>query len=194
MELLMSWNFRSTVLLFCALCLHGCGYNNYEECVLGEMKGQQASMQSTAEKVCERKFPYEKEIYSFRDGEFDIGWRTSYSNNISIEIASNEADYNITRAKMKFSTKSRINGDRPHFSSPLVSLLLRSASLPGADPPPQCGFNLLFETIVAERVATVGGLPDLVDQAGLHVRPKEVPVAGETLFLACSQVLILLVW
>lgn len=115
--LLMSWNFRSTVLLFFALCLHGCGYKNYEECVLGEMKGQQASMQSTAEKVCERKFPYEKEIYSFWDGEFDIDWSTSYANNISIEITSNETDYNITRAKMKLSTKSCEKSKNRDFNS-----------------------------------------------------------------------------
>jgi hypothetical protein len=101
----MNLKLYSTTLLLCALLLQGCGYKNYEECVLGEMKEQQAAMQSTAEKVCERKFPYEKEIYSFSDGDFDIVWIYTHSGNITLAVDKNETEYKITKAKMKFSAK-----------------------------------------------------------------------------------------
>ncbi|WP_193075570.1 hypothetical protein [Pseudomonas sp. FME51] len=93
-------------ILIIFLIISGCGYQSFDECVLSEMKGQQVSMKSTAEKVCERKFPYEKEIYSFRDGGFNLVWSKTLFNSIVIEAKENETDYRITKAKMRFSEKS----------------------------------------------------------------------------------------
>jgi len=107
-------------LLMIVLVINGCGYQNYDECVLSEMKGQQTSMQSTAEKVCERKFPYEKEIYSFRDGKFDLGWSKTLFNSIGIEVKENETDYKITKAKMKFSKKTCDESKMQDFNNILV--------------------------------------------------------------------------
>jgi hypothetical protein len=95
---------RSRVfILFALTLLSGCGYTSYEECLLDEMKGQIQSMQSTAEQVCENKFPYEKQIYSFRDGKWDISWSNMALDSIKIKIISNETRYRITRAEIKFS-------------------------------------------------------------------------------------------
>ena len=111
---------RIFALIALVLIINGCGYQNYDECMLSEMKGQQASMQITAEKVCERKFPYEKEIYSSRDGEFDLGWSETAFNAIVIKVESNETDYQITKAKMKFSTKPCDQSKIEDFSNILV--------------------------------------------------------------------------
>ncbi len=116
----MYWKFGLFILPLCSLALYGCGYTNYEECVLGEMKGQQASMQNTAEKVCERKFPYEKEIYSFRDGKFDIVWSESSLNSISIEIKNNETGYRLTKARMTFSTKTCDQSQYKDFNTDIL--------------------------------------------------------------------------
>lgn len=112
---------RTTVLAMTPLIfLHGCGgYQSYDECVLGEMKGQQAAMQSTAEKVCERKFPYEKEIYYFGDDKLDIGWSRSLYGGIELEIKSNRTEYRITRVVMNFSKKSCDQSNRNDFSHAL---------------------------------------------------------------------------
>ena len=111
----------ATVLAMTSLAFHhGCGgYKSYDECVLGEMKGQQAAMQSTAEKVCERKFPYEKEIYSFKDGELDIAWSQRLYGGIEVEVRSNETEYRITRAVMKFSKKPCDQSSGNDFSNAL---------------------------------------------------------------------------
>jgi hypothetical protein len=55
------------------LVLSACGYDSYDDCLLGEMKGQNQSVLSNAQKVCERKHPFEKEIYD-TDGDFEITW------------------------------------------------------------------------------------------------------------------------
>ena len=53
---------RCMILLFTISVLSGCGYKSYEECFLDKMHGQEETMKKTAEKLCERKFPYEKKI------------------------------------------------------------------------------------------------------------------------------------
>lgn len=90
-------------LMMTLMAFQGCGYENYDECVLGEMKGQQVSMRETAERVCERKFPYEKEIYSFMHGDIDIDFTGVSRNSVSIAVSKNETEYRITKAIMKFS-------------------------------------------------------------------------------------------
>lgn len=47
------------LLLFCSTSAQSgwLGPDNYEECVLEKMKGQDRSMRSTAQKACRKKFP-----------------------------------------------------------------------------------------------------------------------------------------
>ena len=102
------------------LFLYGCEvYKSYDECLLGEMKGQQAAMQSTAEKVCERKFPYEKKIYSFRDGEFHIAWSKKLHDLIEVEVQSNKTEYRITKAVLNFSKKPCDQSNENDFNNSL---------------------------------------------------------------------------
>ena len=100
--MLVKKTFRAAILLF-TITLTGCGYSSYEECLLGEMKGQDASMQDIAEKLCESKHPYERKLYSWH-GEWDIGWSKTGHSSITIRVSENNSKYRITRAKMKFST------------------------------------------------------------------------------------------
>ncbi len=69
------------------------------------MKGQDLLMIHTAERVCERKFPYEKELNS-RNTMLDwkIEWEASDSF-VTLQIKSNKSDYKITKVTMKFSNK-----------------------------------------------------------------------------------------
>ncbi|MBD3653613.1 hypothetical protein [Kangiella sp.] len=116
----MESKFNLTILLLVTLMLYGCGYENYEECVLSEMKGQNSSMQSTAEKVCERKFPYEKELFSFIDGSYDFTWSKNYFGGITIEVKNNETEYQITRAIMKFSEKTCDKSQHKDFDTEVL--------------------------------------------------------------------------
>lgn len=116
----MESKFNLTILSLGTLLFYGCGYESYEECVLSEMKGQNPSMQSTAEKVCERKFPYEKELYPFIDGNYDFTWSKNYFGGITIEVKINKTEYQITRAKMKFSEKVCDKSQRKDFDTEVL--------------------------------------------------------------------------
>jgi hypothetical protein len=69
-----------------------CGYESYDDCLLGEMKGQDQSVLNNAQKVCERKHPYEKPVF-YSDGNFEITW----SKNLFEQIA--EASKGISNTK-----------------------------------------------------------------------------------------------
>lgn len=99
----MNWKVKLIILMTSILFLNGCGYKNHDECLLGEMKHQLESMRYTADKVCERKFPFEKAIYPELDGKFSIDWSSQGNNVLIIKIKLNESDYRITRARVEFS-------------------------------------------------------------------------------------------
>jgi len=90
------------------------GPDNFEECVLKKMEGQDRSMFVIASRACEKKFPFEKLIYSTNPleksyvskEEYDISWVTPPDpNTSSIEITRNTSDYIITKVKALFSLK-----------------------------------------------------------------------------------------
>ena len=85
------------------LLLSGCGPASYEECLLEEMRGQQNSMLSSAETVCEREFQPEKNI-SHLKGQMKFGWVT-HRNRPRYEVLENRTDYRVTKAKLKLSDK-----------------------------------------------------------------------------------------
>lgn len=79
------------------------GPDNYEECVLEKMKGQNKGMIYTARKACEKKFPYEKTLEYYKE-KIEIHWYSDTSS-LNITIKENYGDYKITRYKAKFSEK-----------------------------------------------------------------------------------------
>jgi hypothetical protein len=98
------------VILGGTLFISACGYDSYDDCLLGEMKGQDPSVLSYAQKVCERKHPYEKEI-DYTDGVFEITWskntfehilETSKDNSSTRKIVftanASDTEYRITKA------------------------------------------------------------------------------------------------
>lgn len=79
------------------------GPDNFEECVLDKMKGQNKSMIYTARKACEIKFPYEKKLESHK-GEIEVSWGTN-AVGVVLTIEKNISKYRITRYKARFSEK-----------------------------------------------------------------------------------------
>lgn len=79
------------------------GPDNYEECVLEKMKGQNKSMIHTARKACEKKFPYEKTLEFYGD-KIEISWYSD-QNSLNLSITENYGNYDITRYKSIFSEK-----------------------------------------------------------------------------------------
>ena len=79
------------------------GPDNYEECVLEKMKGQNEAMIPTARKACEKKFPYEKVLEYYKD-KIEINWYSD-QNSLNLSITENYGDYEITRYKAIFSEK-----------------------------------------------------------------------------------------
>lgn len=94
---------RSFIIVSLLAFTSACGVQNYDECVLKEMKGQSREMITHARDLCEAKFPFEKEIYGYKDN-IDIGW-WSTSDSIHLNISNNYGNYRITRYKASFSEK-----------------------------------------------------------------------------------------
>ncbi len=89
--------------LFLISVLSSCGPSNYEDCVLDKMKGQNKTMISVARKVCEKRFPYEKELYFYgRNLEFNWGY---YKSRMYLIIEKNYGEYTITRCRVNLSKK-----------------------------------------------------------------------------------------
>lgn len=80
------------------------GPDDYDECVLEKMKGQSEEMLWTARSVCEKQFPYEKELHSYKDNiEIEL---SSMGSDLILSIRENHGDYIITRYTAQFSKKS----------------------------------------------------------------------------------------
>ena len=67
------------------------------------MKGQQEAVVWTARKVCERRFPFEKDISYYRD-EIVLGWDL-HRNSPRFKVLENKTDYRVTRAELIISEK-----------------------------------------------------------------------------------------
>lgn len=80
------------------------GPDNYEECVLEKMKGQNTLMIFAARGACEKMFPYEKKLQNYKKN-IEIGWLSEWPR-ISLSIKKNYGNYTITRYEASFSTKS----------------------------------------------------------------------------------------
>ena len=80
------------------------GPDNYEECVLDKMKGQDRGMLPTAEKACEKQFPFEKKLFRYQ-GNIDIDW-TSDESWMYLDIKRNSGGYRVTRYMVTFTSNA----------------------------------------------------------------------------------------
>jgi len=79
------------------------GYDNYEDCMLGRMKGQAQAMYPTADKACKKEFKIEVEAtYSAKV----VTW--SYkANSLEIGITNDNSDFDVIKeAVLSFSDKA----------------------------------------------------------------------------------------
>lgn len=72
-------------------------YDNYEDCMLGRMKGQDATMYLTADKACKKQFSVEFELLR------RINWRYVYAPvGVVIRLDDTPDEYVITSGKFQF--------------------------------------------------------------------------------------------
>jgi hypothetical protein len=77
------------------------GYENYEDCILGRMKGQNPSMYGTADKPCKREFKIEVDVPKSK-----VKWHFGGSfSHFEITIESSE-EYEIVSGMFSFSEKA----------------------------------------------------------------------------------------
>ena len=84
-----------------ALAVSGCGADNYEDCVLEKMQGQDRSVLRMAEETCEKQFPYETKLYRYSD-DIDVNW-TNNLVSIILDINENRGKYQVTKYEASFS-------------------------------------------------------------------------------------------
>jgi len=76
-------------------------YDNYDDCMLGRMKGQDTSMYVNADKLCKKQFGVEEYISSS-----DVEWSFGYSPaGHRIRIEKYPPEYAITKGEFLFSDK-----------------------------------------------------------------------------------------
>ena len=93
-------------------------YDNYEDCMLAKMKGQDRSMYMTADKACKKQFDVEEEITYLgdrmkRNWDYDRG-------QLTIEITENSTEYSPTRGEFAFSEKSCTEAKDADFGQPVA--------------------------------------------------------------------------
>lgn len=106
-------------ILFCTSILSACGYDSYEDCLLGEMKGQDKSLIRYAENLCERKHPYERQLFR-HDGEFDITWSKNAFRKLVFTANATDTEYRITKAFIELTKTECKDLEKPEgqFSKP----------------------------------------------------------------------------
>jgi hypothetical protein len=75
-------------------------YDNYEDCMLGRMKGQGPSMQPNAEKLCKKEFKTEFSIDTDK-----IKWSFSHNSGDTVVELEPSDDYLVTCGKFAFFDK-----------------------------------------------------------------------------------------
>ena len=79
------------------------GPDNFEECVLENMKGQDKFLISMARKNCEKQFPYEKEL-NLDEENIKVSW-SNEGGYLSLAIEKRSNVYILTRVDALFSKK-----------------------------------------------------------------------------------------
>lgn len=80
------------------------GPSNFDECVIEGMKGQDKSMVRLVAKMCEKKFPFEKQLGFDYLGNIKYEW-IPRQESILFKIKENSGDYIVTKIIAKFTTE-----------------------------------------------------------------------------------------
>lgn len=103
--MIMSKTFFLLVLIIFLFCNSCSGPNSYEECVVEGMKGQDKSVMPYVQDVCEKKFPYLKNITYFYSDYLDLFYMID-PENISLVIEENKGSYKISQISVGFYKKT----------------------------------------------------------------------------------------
>jgi hypothetical protein len=76
-------------------------YDNYEDCMLGRMKGQSPSMQPNADKLCKKEFKVEFSIFTEK-----VKWSFSHSSGDTVVELEPNDDYIVSLGNFSFSEKT----------------------------------------------------------------------------------------
>jgi len=126
------------------------GYDNYEDCMHGRMKGQSQAMYSTADKACKKEFKVEFDI-AVSDVKWEYVIDVSGKPIVSITNASEGTDdYQITSGEFTFSEKpcESLTLTQADFSKPvLLRFVQGKAEVPSPVyvKRPNCAKSLSFE-------------------------------------------------
>lgn len=134
----------SCLLLLCGHTTTHAGwfsYDNYEDCMLGRMKGQSLTMYGTADEACKKEFGVEVSIDAG-----DVQWEFK-SEEISITSASDGPDkYEVTSGSFLFSPKSCEGLTRADFGNAVeLRFVTAKASLPFDMKGMRCASALSFK-------------------------------------------------
>lgn len=107
---------------FCTLgILIGCGPQSYDECLLSNTKGQPLTMIHTAENICEKKFPYLRNV-ALENGDYSVSWKPR-GDAIDFKIVKEHPEYSIKKINA-FLFKSKCSNVKD-FSLPDSTVTLR---------------------------------------------------------------------
>lgn len=93
----------------------GFSYDNYDDCMLGKMKGQSSGMWVTADKECKRQF---KVIFSLPTPP--IKWSFETERGVTIVTITDGDQYEVTSAEFTFSEKPCADAKADDFRPPAV--------------------------------------------------------------------------
>jgi hypothetical protein len=91
------------------------GPDNFEECMLEKMKGQNSSMEFTAHKACAKLFKLEEEVYFLNDIKKTWGYEAG---SITITITENPSNYYLTKGLFSFAPKDCEGAQDSDFGTP----------------------------------------------------------------------------
>jgi len=118
-------------------------YDNYEDCMLGRMKGQDSTMFPTADKACKKQFNVEFEIY------YRIDWKFVYApaGGTIIRLENTPEEYVITSAKFRFTDGDCAGKKDSDFGEPKTIAFKNNSGI-AFDPvfvqPTFCGQSMSF--------------------------------------------------
>jgi hypothetical protein len=94
------------------------GYDSYEDCMLGRMKGQVPGMMSTADRACKKEFHVEVGIYdpSSIEWGFEVDWKTLRA---TITIT-HSPEYEVASGEFRFAEKPCRDVTDADFGKPVA--------------------------------------------------------------------------
>jgi hypothetical protein len=125
------------------------GYDNYEDCMQGRMKGQSPTMNSTVDKTCKKEFRVEFDL-EVPNVKWEYVVDVSGKPVIWIKSASDGSDnYEITSGEFAFSEKSceSLTLTQADFSKPVLLRFIEGKGevpLPYGTKRPGCAKSLSF--------------------------------------------------